>query len=55
MGEGGRIMMTYLLGEFVYYLVVSTAVITPVVAGGAILLEKAERIINNESKQNMDE
>lgn len=55
MGQGGRSMMTYLLGEFVYYLVVSTAVITPVVAGGMILLEKAERIINDESKQNMDE
>lgn len=47
MGEGGRIMMTYLLGEFVYYLVVSTAVITPVVAGGVILLEKAERIMKD--------
>ncbi|EJR05085.1 hypothetical protein II5_03075 [Bacillus cereus MSX-A1] len=40
-------MMTYLLGEFVYYLVVSTAVITPVVAGGVILLEKVERIMKD--------
>lgn len=46
--EGGKgNMMTYLLGEFVYYLVVSTAVITPVVAGGVILLEKAERIMKD--------
>lgn len=47
MDQGGRSMMTYLLGEFVYYLVVSTAVITPVVAGGMILLEKAERIMKD--------
>ncbi|MGQ3736352.1 hypothetical protein [Bacillus sp. Fil] len=41
-------MMTYLLGEFIYYLVISTAVITPVVAGGVILLEKAEGIMKDD-------
>ncbi|WP_277932127.1 hypothetical protein [Bacillus cereus group sp. BfR-BA-01494] len=40
-------MILYLLGEFIYYLVVSTAVITPVVAGGLILLEKTERIMKD--------
>ncbi len=39
-------MISYLLGEFLYYIVVSTGIITPVVAGGVILIEKVVDALN---------